>query len=111
MWSVRGARRVTPSGLVRPSGDSRDIPIVAVMTYTSAVRESPHRKGTAMHLTKLDGCQGNSCPAIYATDRGTLVVQGDLVTDPQALVDANPSAGETLVEIPRELLASLTVQS
>ncbi len=62
-----------------------------------------------MHLTKLEGCQGNSCPAIYATDRGTLVVQGDIVTDPQAIAAASPSAGETLVEIPRDLLASLRV--
>jgi hypothetical protein len=64
-----------------------------------------------MHLTKLESCQGNSCPAIYATDRGTLVVQGDIVTDPQAIAEANPSAGETLVEIPRGLLASPQGQS
>ena len=62
-----------------------------------------------MHLTKLDGCQGNSCPAIYATDRGTLVVQGGIVTDRQAIADANPSAGETLVEIPGSLLANLKI--
>lgn len=62
-----------------------------------------------MHLTQLAGGQGGTCPAVYATDRGTLVVQGELVTDPQAIADANPSATELLVEIPRELLASLEV--
>jgi hypothetical protein len=62
-----------------------------------------------VRLTKLTGCQGGTCPAVYTTDRGTLVVQGVLVTDPQAIADANAPAGETLVEIPRELLASLKV--
>ncbi|MCF6473263.1 hypothetical protein FAF44_33490 [Nonomuraea sp. MG754425] len=45
------------------------------------------------------------CPALYETDRGTIVVQGDQVTDPEALadiVDALP--GETFVEIPRDIL-------
>jgi hypothetical protein len=62
-----------------------------------------------MHLTKLAGCQGGTCPAVWETDRGTLVVQGAVVTDPQAVADANAPAGETLVEVPRELLASLKV--
>ncbi|TDD10458.1 hypothetical protein [Nonomuraea diastatica] len=45
------------------------------------------------------------CPTLYETDRGTIVVQGDQVTDPEALAqlrDVLP--GETFVEIPRELL-------
>jgi hypothetical protein len=64
-----------------------------------------------MRLTKLAGCQGGTCPAVYATDRGTLVVQGAIVDDPQALAHANAPAGETLVEVPRDLLASLKVES
>ena len=28
-----------------------------------------------MKLTRLSGCYGGSCPAIYATDRGTVVVE------------------------------------
>jgi hypothetical protein len=56
-----------------------------------------------MQLTKLAGCQGNSCPAVYETDRGTLVVQGTIVTD----ANVQAPAGETMVEVPRELLASL----
>jgi hypothetical protein len=74
-----------------------------------AGQRSRPTEGTAMRLTKLAGCQGGTCPAIYATDRGTLVVQGAVVTDSQATADANVAAGETLVEIPRELLASLKV--
>jgi hypothetical protein len=58
-----------------------------------------------MQLTKLAGCQGNSCPAVYETDRGTLVVQGVVVTD----ADVQIPAGETMVEVPRELLASLQI--
>ncbi len=32
-----------------------------------------------MKLTRLSGCYGGSCPTIYATDRGTVVVQGRLL--------------------------------
>jgi hypothetical protein len=46
-----------------------------------------------------------TCPAVYETDRGTIVVQGTLVTDPAALGDAvNLASHEILVEIPRDLL-------
>lgn len=45
------------------------------------------------------------CPTLYETDRGTIVVQGDQVTDPEALAQLrNVLPGETFVEIPKELL-------
>jgi hypothetical protein len=45
------------------------------------------------------------CPTLYATDRGTYVVQGWTVTDPEALGDLrNVLDGESFVEIPKELL-------
>jgi hypothetical protein len=45
------------------------------------------------------------CPTLYATDRGTYVVQGWKVTDPEALGDLRDVLeGESFVEIPRELL-------
>jgi hypothetical protein len=47
----------------------------------------------------------NGCPALYATDRGTFVVQGKLVTDEEAiaaLVDVRED--EFYVEIPKDLL-------
>jgi hypothetical protein len=47
-------------------------------------------------------CGGGSCPTVYRTNRGTLVVQGYAVGD--AGVDL--PAGELLVEIPADLLAA-----
>lgn len=46
------------------------------------------------------GCVDTSCPTIYATERGTVVVQGQLVNDN----DVTLGDGEALVEIPAELL-------
>ena len=43
---------------------------------------------------------------MYATDRGTLVVQGAVVTDADGV---DVPAGEALVEVPAELLAGLQV--
>ena len=61
----------------------------------------------AVRLTQLRGaCQGGTCPTLYETDRGTLVVQGAIVTDAEGV---NVPAGETLVEVPAELLAGLKV--
>ena len=54
-----------------------------------------------MKLTRRDGsCYGGTCPTIYDTDRGTVVVQGWMVNDS----DVTLGPGEVLVEIPAELL-------
>ncbi|MFG1927961.1 hypothetical protein [Cryptosporangium sp. NPDC048952] len=48
-----------------------------------------------------------SCPSVYETDRGTLVVQGWRVTDAEAiaaLTERGLPAHETAVEIPLDLL-------
>jgi hypothetical protein len=63
-----------------------------------------------MQLTKLAGCSGGTCPAVYATDRGTYVVQGAIVTDPDALSAVSLPDHETLVEVPAELFAGLPVE-
>ncbi|MFF2656207.1 hypothetical protein ACFVUH_02460 [Kitasatospora sp. NPDC058032] len=43
-------------------------------------------------------CNQNDCPNVYRTDRGTIVVQGDVS-------DAfTPPGGEGLVEIPESVL-------
>lgn len=48
---------------------------------------------------------GGQSPTMFATDQGTLVIQGYKVTDPQGLSDIGPiPEGETVIEIPRELL-------
>ncbi|WP_433870318.1 hypothetical protein [Saccharopolyspora sp. CA-218241] len=43
-----------------------------------------------------------TCPTFYSTDRGTYVLQGTKVTDPEALAALREY--ETAVEIPVELL-------
>lgn len=48
-------------------------------------------------------CGSGTCPTVYRTNRGTLVVQGYAVTS-QTGVDLPD--GELLVEIPAELLAA-----
>ncbi len=54
-----------------------------------------------MKLTRLvSTCDEGECPGIWATDRGTLVVQGDRVTDHGQEIPAH----ETMVEIPIELM-------
>jgi hypothetical protein len=53
-------------------------------------------------LTSL--CGNGSCPTVYRTDRGTLVVQGYAVTAQTAGIDV--PHGEQLVEIPADLLAA-----
>jgi len=64
-------------------------------------------RGWGMRLVKLVGCSGGTCPTIYATDRGTVVVQGERVTDHDALAAMDLPAHETAVEVPAWLLASL----
>ena len=59
-----------------------------------------------MHLEFLgtDSRDGD-CPTLYRTDRGTIVVQGYKVTDPEALADLRDLAeNETVVEVPEKLL-------
>ncbi|BCJ55622.1 hypothetical protein Asp14428_70970 [Actinoplanes sp. NBRC 14428] len=48
-------------------------------------------------------CGSNTCPTIYRSDRGTVVVQGYSVSAARAGVEVPD--GELLVEIPPELLA------
>jgi hypothetical protein len=54
-------------------------------------------------------CGSNTCPTIYRTDRGTLVVQGILIEAESAGVDL--PAGEVLVEIPEQLITDFAVAS
>ncbi|WP_158840972.1 hypothetical protein [Saccharothrix deserti] len=61
-----------------------------------------------MRLTHLGTESGKSgCPSVFATDRGTYVVQGWKVTDPDALAELAKRglpAHEDAVEIPADLL-------
>jgi hypothetical protein len=60
----------------------------------------------AMRLQLLGTESGHSgCPALYATDRGTYVVQGKLIADEAAIADlVDVREDEFYVEIPRGLL-------
>ncbi|MEV0583229.1 hypothetical protein [Nonomuraea sp. NPDC050310] len=52
--------------------------------------------------------EAGACPTLYETDRGTIVVQGLHVTDPEALGDLRDVLeGEAAVEVPRELLVEI----
>lgn len=59
-----------------------------------------------MKLTLVAGAcnDGKTCPAVYRTDRGTRVVRGYVVDDPEALAALDLPPGETAVEVPVELL-------
>ena len=46
----------------------------------------------------------NDSPTLYATDRDTYLVQGYVVTDPEALAAMRIPDGETVVEVPRRLM-------
>ena len=61
-----------------------------------------------MKLTFLGGDSGpNGSPRLYATDRGTFVVQGYKVEDDEALSALSIPGHETVVEIPAELIKYL----
>lgn len=61
------------------------------------------------HLGTSSGSGG--CPELYETDRGTYVVQGSRITDPDTLAvlaERGLPDHETAVEIPKALLAFAT---
>jgi hypothetical protein len=67
-------------------------------------REIP-AKEAAMQLTFLGGESGqDGSPRVYATDRGTHVVQGYKVEDAQTLLQLQIPDHETVIEIPAQLL-------
>ncbi|GAA3989193.1 hypothetical protein FOF52_01160 [Thermobifida alba] len=58
-----------------------------------------------MRLTRIDGtCRNGTCPTVYATDRGTYVIQGYVVSDSELAGQVDLPRGEAAVEVPRELL-------
>lgn len=58
-----------------------------------------------MRLTNVATlCPDGNCPAVYLTDRGTLMVRGYAV-DPSGQAKIEVVPGEAVVEIPLELVA------
>lgn len=49
----------------------------------------------------------SNCPSLYRTDRGTFVVQGWRVSDPEALAQLDIPSHETVVEVPADVLAEI----
>ncbi|SFP07621.1 hypothetical protein SAMN05421810_101884 [Amycolatopsis arida] len=61
------------------------------------------------HIATKSGKTG--CPSAFTTDRGTYVIQGWRVTDPEALAELQRRGlpdHETAVEIPAALVQHLT---
>ena len=62
-------------------------------------------------LTFLGQESGKSgCPTLYATDRGTIVVQGWRIDDQQTLSQMNIPGHETVLEVPAALFRHLPPQ-
>lgn len=53
-------------------------------------------------LAVLASCNGGHCPTVFSTGRGTILVQGNIVSPQSAGVEVPD--GEQLVEIPHDLL-------
>jgi hypothetical protein len=80
--------------------------------------QSVNREGSIMsELARVGGTSGDDgCPTIYITERGTLVVQGTTVTDPQALAEIRQHGNgipdyESCVEIPAQLLPFIDIDA
>jgi len=60
-----------------------------------------------MRLTLVAGdpnSNPDNSPTLYRTDRGSWVVQGWVVDDPEALAALNVPEGEAVVEIPDRMI-------
>ena len=60
-----------------------------------------------MRLTLIAGdpeSVPDNSPTLYRADRGSWVIQGWVVTDPEALTAMNIPDGETCVEIPDRMI-------
>ena len=60
---------------------------------------------TFIRKTQLSG--DTNCPSLYLTDRGTYVVQGWRVTDPEALAQLDIPDHETVVEVPVDVVRAV----
>jgi hypothetical protein len=55
-------------------------------------------------ISRDDWCKDGDCPAVYATDRGTALIQGSPVTDAEALSQLALPGHETAVEVPMDII-------
>jgi len=107
---VRGSR-TTLDRRMPPYQNYSSQPWCLGLDFRLAGVESRSGRSSPMRLTRVGTCEGGTCPTVYATDRGTFVVQGAIVDDPEALADVSVPAHETLVEVPADLLLNLKAGS
>jgi hypothetical protein len=73
------------------------------MNRIRAMSDEAGRRRRAPSLRVLaETCTAGACPTVYQSDRGTVVVQGYVMSAQHAGVDV--PHGESLVEIPLDLL-------
>jgi hypothetical protein len=62
-----------------------------------------------MKLVRVAGsCTSSTCPTVYATEDGDVVVQGFVVPDPA--IEGGLPQGEATVRVPRQLLIDAAAQ-
>ena len=61
-------------------------------------------KVTVIRVITGDYADGKTCPALADSYRGTYVVAGKIVTDPEAVGSLGTGPGEMAVEVPAGLL-------
>jgi hypothetical protein len=81
-------------------------PAVHDCEWATIVNIAPERPTVKITFLGKDSTPNDS-PTLYKTDRGTLLVQGYKVTDPEALAAMKIPAGETVVEVPPSLMKYL----
>ncbi|MEU4419767.1 hypothetical protein AB0F81_04025 [Actinoplanes sp. NPDC024001] len=81
---------------------------IAALSYTAVTKsEISEKADTALSVEVLAAsCVTGTCPTVFATNRGTILVQGYTVSSEAAsAAGVTLPEGEQLVEIPAELLA------
>jgi hypothetical protein len=75
------------------------------MRSLQVVARSKQEAGVELTFVAKDpGSEPSGSPSLYRTDRQSWVVQGWVVTEPDALAAMNIPEGETCVEIPDRLI-------
>jgi hypothetical protein len=81
---------------------------VAAHAHPSATFCNRVDRRTTVRLTFLGkNSQPNQSPTLYATDRGSYVVQGWIVSDPNILMGLDIRDDEAVVEVPPKLMIHL----
>jgi hypothetical protein len=77
-----------------------------MIIYSMHIRRGAVEEGGGMKLRLVySGSQGGGCPTVYETEGDNVVVQGDLLTDTEALGDLKDVLqGESAVLLPRRVI-------